>query len=700
MRDDLGNDYTMIICEKPDAARRVAEAIGGTGVKTIRTDGIDVFHLSNEMGEFVVCAALGHLYSVSDHFKDRGAFPVFDLDWFPSNLLKKGIIGIKRRIEVIQRFAANAQIFVNACDFDVEGETIGYNILKYACGGKEDAALRVKFSTLTNEELKNAFVNAKVGLGRGLAIAGRTRHVVDFMWGINLSRMLSNSLNVNNRYRTVSIGRVQGPTLAFVVDREVEIRTFVPTPYWTIKGVFVRDGVRMIVPFASRIVRQIDADKIEKDCKGMEASVSEVKKTHFKEVPLPPFNIGDLQKEAFRLFGYSPSRTLQIAERLYLDALISYPRTDSQKIPLSINYAGILRNLGKMGEYGDLVDELLERDLIPHEGDRDDSAHPAIHPTGEIARRTLQSWEKKLFDLIVRRFLANFSEDAVFERVVAKINMDQYEFRLYGRRTLRAGWMRHYRYVGVRDTPVPELNEGDLLRVLKMDREENFEAPPFRFNQSSLLEKMEKEGIGTKATRAEIINTLIKREYLSGMSLRVTDLGFATTEVMEAHSPQVLSTHLTKEMERKLEAVELGSENGRNSIEETIDVLLDIITLMKPHQMEIGKQLNESLSSTTLALSVIGACPVCGTGKLKIIRSAKTRKRFVGCTNYPGSCRASAPLPQKGIIKSYSKTCEHCRWPVVYVIARRRRPWKFCVNPNCESKRVKSHEMQTVSERS
>jgi DNA topoisomerase-1 len=572
--------------------------------------------------------------------------------------------------------------------------------LRYACGGKEDVALRAKFSTLTNEDLKIAFANAKIGLGRGLAEAGRTRHVVDFMWGINLSRILSDSFNVNNRYRTVSTGRVQGPTLAFVVEREVEIRTFVPTPYWTVRGVFAKDGVRIIVPYGSRIMRQADVDKMQKDCEGMEVRVSEVKKTHFKEAPPPPFNIGDLQKEAFRLFGYSPSRTAQVAERLYLDALISYPRTDSQKIPPSINYAGILRNLGKLDEYSDYVNELLERKLVPHQGDKDDPAHPAIHPTGEMPRRTLQGWEKRLFDLIVRRFLANFSEDAVFERVVAKINVGKYEFRLSGRRTLRAGWMRYYKHAAVRDTPVPELDEGDLLKVLKIEREENFEAPPFRFNQSSLLEKMEKEGIGTKATRAEIINTLIKRGYLSGTSLEATDFGFATTEVMEAYSPQVLSTHLTKEMEKKLESVELGSDDGKKSIEETIDSLFEIITAMKPYQMEIGKQLNESLIATTLALNVIGNCPVCGTGKLKIIRSAKTHKRFVGCTNYPESCRASAPLPQRGIIKSYSKICEYCKWPVVYVITRRRRPWKLCVNPNCESKRAKKYEMQTVSERS
>jgi DNA topoisomerase-1 len=460
----------------------------------------------------------------------------------------------------------------------------------------------------------------------------------------------------------------------------------------------------MTALFPDRIPKRSDVEKIRESCQGMDAKVSEIRKTRFRDPPPPPFNIGDLQKEAYRLFGYPPNRTMQIAEKLYLSALISYPRTDSQKIPPSIGYARILRGLGKRDEYRDHVNELLlERDLVPHEGSKDDPAHPAIHPTGEmvVGGRNIEGLEKKLFDLIARRFLANFSEDAVSERVVAIIGVGKLEFKLSGRRTLRSGWMRYYRYAGTRDTPVPELNEGDLLKVLSLDQEENFESPPSRFNQSSLLEKMEREGIGTKATRAEIIDTVIKRGYLSGTtSLEATDFGLATVEVMKSYSPQVISTHLTKEMEERLKIVESGGDDGKKSIEQTIDILLRIITGMRESQMDIGRQLGDSLSATTLAQSVIGSCPVCGTGKLKIVRSAKTGKRFVGCTNYPDKCRASAPLPQRGIIRSYSKMCEHCKWPIVYIITRRRRPWRLCINQKCEGKRVKSHEVQTVSERS
>ncbi len=690
--EDIGADYTLIICEKPDAARQFAEALGRDSMKTIRMNGVDVFRFGGGAEEFVVCAAVGHLYSISGHFKERGIFPIFDLDWLPSDLVKKETFGIGRRIEAIRRLASNAKSFVNACDFDVEGETIAYNILKYACGGKEDVALRVKFSTLAEEEIVVAFASAKVGIGHGLARAGRTRHAVDYIWGINLSRILSESLNSNNRYRTVSVGRVQGPTLAFVIGREIDIRTFVPTPYWTVKGVFGKNALRITVPYSGRVFRKVDADRIKKDCEGMGASVSQAEKTRFKEPAPPSFNIGDLQKEAFRVFGFSPSRTAQLAERLYLGALISYPRTDSQRIPPSLNYDGILRNLGKMDEYRDYVNELLEKSLAPRQGGKDDPAHPAIHPTGEAPRRWLQSWERRLFDLITRRFLASFADDAIFERMTARINVGRHEFGLSGRRSLRLGWRRYYGYTSSHDAIIPELNKGDSLQVLRIDSEENFEDPPSRFNQSSLLQKMEDEEIGTKATRAETINTLIKRGYLSGTNLMPTDFGFSVVETMQVYSPQVISTELTREVERRLDIIERSTDDGSEAVEETINLLFTLITTMKPFQGKIGRELNGASVATNVAQNILGPCPICGTGKLRMIRSVRTRKRFVGCTNYDQGCRASAPLPQKGIVKSYSKTCEYCRWPIVYVITRKR-PWKLCINPNCESKQVKRRNL-------
>ena len=215
-----GRGYTLVICEKPDAARRVSDALSGGASKSEQVEGTTVYRFSRGGEEFVVCSARGHMYGVSDPSDERSVYPVFDVEWYPSDILDGRGSGVGRRILAVKRLASGASKLVNACDFDVEGETIGYNLLRYACGGGEKGALRAKFSTLTEEDLVRAFVDLKPQEGDGLARAGRARHAIDFVWGVNLSRALSQSaVGSGHRYRTVSVGRVQGPTLGFLVQR-------------------------------------------------------------------------------------------------------------------------------------------------------------------------------------------------------------------------------------------------------------------------------------------------------------------------------------------------------------------------------------------------------------------------------------------------------------------------------------------------
>jgi DNA topoisomerase I len=378
---DFG-DYTLVICEKPDAARRVAEAISETPSRLLTVDGVQAFQSESAKGRYVICAASGHLYGVSDTIVNRRVYPVFDLEWFPLKPERRVGPGAARRIRHIQTLSKSATSIVNACDFDLEGETIGYNILRYACGGKEQSALRARFSTLTREEIRRAFRDAKVE-GEGLATAGRLRHVVDFLWGVNLSRALGESLRTGYGYRTVSVGRVQGPTLSFVVEREISIQTFVPVPYWVVTGAFRKDGAAFEARYSiGKIPRQAEAARVKGACEGKTGLVSRVSSTMVPRRPPPPFNLGDLQKESYRLLGYSPRETLRIAERLYLGALISYPRTSSQKLP-DIDHRTLLEKIGRAPEYGGIVGRLLSRGLRPREGDESDTAHPAIYPTGE-----------------------------------------------------------------------------------------------------------------------------------------------------------------------------------------------------------------------------------------------------------------------------------------------------------------------------
>ncbi|HEV2137945.1 MAG TPA: DNA topoisomerase I [Nitrososphaerales archaeon] len=685
----MQNGYTLVICEKPDAARRVSDALSDGDSRSEILDGTTIFRFDRGGEEFVVCSAQGHVYGVSDPFDERAVYPIFDVEWYSSDKVDEDNAGAARRISAVKKLASGASKFVNACDFDVEGETIGFNLLRYACGGKEGTSLRAKFSTLTEEDLVAAFENLEPQVGLGLARAGRARHAIDFVWGVNLSRALSQSvLDSGHRYRTVSVGRVQGPALGFLVEREKEIRTFVPTPYWKVSGVFERDGKSITASYSQeRIGRKARTEMVREECLGKEAVATAAKNRFVQVGPPVPFNIGDLQKEAYRAFGFTPSRTLQIAERLYLGALISYPRTGSQRLPPSINYRRILQGVGKISEYSTASAELQKGEPKPVQGAMEDPAHPAIHPTGERPRRALDRSEALLFDLVVRRFLSAFGPSARRELVDVSLSVGEHQFKLGGSRTIFPGWVKYYgRYVGYRDEELPQISEGDRFMVLNVLAEEKFDQRSPRYNQSSLLEKMEKERIGTKATRAEIIATLVSRGYVSGESMEVTDLGLSVVEMLARHAPSILSIELTRGIEERLGGIEEGRKGEAELLRGTVRSIAEQLVELNTHEEDVGREIDAALLSTVSKSYVLGRCPVCNTGQLRMIRSKTSKKRFVGCSNYTAGCRASAPLPQRGTIKMTTKTCQHCSWPVVYVMSGRR-PWRLCVNSECPGKK-------------
>ncbi len=696
--DKLRN-YTLVICEKPDAARRVAEALKEDKLAALNFGGVEVFVVQNPRNQYVVCSALGHLYTVEDPARKRHVYPVFDIDWFPTNVVNPKAMHLQRRIEVIHRLAKKAVVFINSCDFDLEGETIGYNVLKYACDAKQDAALRAKFSTLTHDDIRQAFSNLRKNHALALAEAGRARHVVDFVWGVNLSRALSEAyFAANRRYRMVTVGRVQGPTLSYVIDRETEIRTFVPIPYWNVAVVLEVDGNRIEASYTNdRIQARKEADEIRQQCEGEDGTVLEIKKTIFRQAPPNPFNIGDLQKESYRVFGFSPSQTLSIAETLYLGALISYPRTGSQKLPPTINYRKILNGLKAMREYRQFADEILVGHLAPRQGPKEDPAHPAIYPTGESPTRQLNAREVKLLDLIVRRFVAAFSKQALRERLSALIRVGKYDFKIFGRRTLDEGWLRYYSiYSGIEDASLPPLEEGARVKVIAVNAVEKFEQHPPRYNQASLLEKMEAQGVGTKTTRAETISTLYSRDYITGESIVATDIGFSVVEAMKLYSPNIISSQMTSDVETQLSRIEAGEITGEEVLEDTASKLTESVSMIKNAEIKIGGEIRQALIRTVRTQNLLGPCPICKSGELTIIRSRRTRKRFVGCTNYANGCRASAPLPQRGLIRTTTKVCATCGWPIVYVRLTRI-PWRLCVNLNCPDKSVKKREVPALS---
>jgi len=683
--------YALVVTEKPDAAKRIAEALDLKGKpKRLTENGVPYF-IAQRDRELVVVPAVGHLYTIIQEKGTRNYYPVFNFKWVPRHMAERDAKTIRNWVEAFSNLSRDADEFISACDYDIEGSLIGYCILKYACGNKESLAKRMKFSTLMKSELEKSYEQPLPSLDFPLIDAGRTRHEVDWLYGINLSRALTLAVRRwSGRYFNLSTGRVQGPTLEFLAAREKEIRSFVPTPYWEISAeAEVGNSVYPAEYEKRQIETRAEADAVVEACSGKTCKVVRVYAKTFRQRPPVPFDVGTLQREAYRRFGYTPRRTLQIAQRLYLAALISYPRTSSQKLPSVIGYRKILGSLKRLGAYRASAEKLLAKEqLKPREGAKDDPAHPAVYPTGNLPEKPLDAAEKRVWDLVVRRFMAVFGDEAVKESLTVQMDVENHSFYLRGRRILHEGWREYYRpYVKAEEALLPPINEGDMIRLRRVTREDKFTSPPPRYNPGSLLKKMEELGIGTKATRADIIQTLYSRGYVREERVVVTELGFDVTQTLGRYAPKVTSAKLTRDLEDKMEQIRGGQMTREQVLEEVVEQLKPQLEQFKENELSIGEALTRAINRAQAEARTVGKCPNCNSGNLTIIRSRKTGKRFIGCSNYfKGTCSTSFPLPQRGTVKPAGSNCKDCSCPKVLVWSRGRRPWNLCFNPGCPSK--------------
>jgi DNA topoisomerase-1 len=691
----------LVVCEKPTAARRIAHALDDDGApETYDEEGVPIFIARRDGDELVVVSALGHLFSIA---QDGGkwTYPVYDYRWVPAHEADKRQARTKRFIQAIERASEGATGYVSACDLDMEGSLIAYMVLLNICG--EDSlneAKRMRYSTLTERDLDKAWEEMSSTLDYPLIEAGMTRHEVDWLFGINLTRALTLSLkSASGAFKTLSIGRVQGPTLNYVKEREVEIRTHVPTPFWVIKAETMIEGRTIPLDYAeARIGKNSEARKVVKACRGMDGVVSTVSTRRIEQPPPPPFSLGDLQREAFSRFRYVPRTTLNAAERLYLSSYISYPRTSSQRIPSTIDVRGILEGLRGRKGYARLAASLLKKSkLRPVQGVKDDPAHPAVHPTGTIPGK-ISGVEARIYDLICRRFMASLGGPAIRENVSAKVTVDSeggaHSFFLKGTKLVEEGWIKFYKpYIKEKGSELPQISEGQKVSIAKLRCPERYTKPPARFNPGSLLRLMEEEGLGTKATRTDIVDTLFKRGYVKGNAAEITDLGFTIVESLERHAPDILSVEMTRSLEEDMGHIQKGAFSRGSIIKKAVEVLESTLSEFRAHEGSIGSEISGAITREEERSSYLGRCPGCGDGHLRVIVNKKTGKRFAGCSNYfDGKCTTSYPLPQRGRITATGRSCGECGAPIIKITSRGRHPWELCVNIDCPSKRGRSKD--------
>ncbi len=679
--------YTLIISEKPDASKRIAEAIADKKPKTIERNGVNYYEFTVNGKNHICVPAVGHLF-VLDAKKTQSkgwVYPVFDYEWVPT-YKRKGTEWTEKYFRNIEHLAKNAEEFIDAADVDNEGEVLLYNILRFICGVED--AKRMKFSTLTKDELIESYKSMEDHIMFPMVESGLTRHELDWLHGINLTRALTLALKVANPkgFTILSTGRVQGPTLELLMERELDIRKFKPTPFWQLELHVKLNGDEAVATFEKeKVWGEEEAGRICNACKGKDAIVRDVKKKEYKQNPPPPFNTTDLQAEAYMQFGFSPAQTLSIAESLYQAGYISYPRSSSQKLPPSINYQKILKAIGKLAPYQKFVQKLLKKRLEPVEGPRDDPAHPAVYATHETPNLSkLNSQQKKLYDLVVRRTLAAFGDASVREASVISLDVNGNKFVLNGIKTLRPEWIEIYSPYLARDEVIlPELKIGQKLEVIKLEMLSKETQPPSRYSQGSIVKELERRDLGTKATRAEILQTLYDRGYVIGKSLQVTKLGEAVALALKEYSPEIVSEDLTKHFEDEMEQVYNGGKKRGDIVDEAKQVLTDILEEFKKNEKKIGGKLLEALVQARDEANRLGTCPKCGN-ELRIIR-ARTGKYFVGCKGYP-NCKNAYPLPGMAKIQALNKVCGKCGTPMIQVIRRARRPFRMCLDPSCPTK--------------
>ncbi len=680
--------FTLIISEKPQAAMRIATALATNSIKRQERNGAYWFEFERNGKKIVVVPAVGHLFLLDTEHNKGWNYPVFDIKWIPT-YTKKGSEYTGKYYKNIDDLAKKTNTFVIATDFDSEGEVIGYNILRFIC--KKNDAKRMKFSTLTKSDLVDAYENLLEHVELGQAEAGLTRHHLDFIWGVNTTRALTLALKnfLDRGFQVVSTGRVQGPTLAILTKREIEIRNFKSVPYWQIElNALVDDKVITAIYEEEKIWEKDKAKKIFDECKNKDAIVKDVKRKEYELKQPPPFDTTSLQTEAYRVLGLSPTQTLAVAESLYTQGFISYPRTGSQKLPPKIDYRNILESLSKIKLFSkDVATITKKKELIPREGSKTDPAHPAIFPTSQTPDfEKLNSQEKKLYELVVKRFLSTFADPAKREAMRAILDVNGHKFISTGHRTIAPGWIEIYeKFVSFKEQPLPELKIGQILKVKDLKLYDKETQPPSRYNQASILKEMEKRGLGTKATRAQILQTLYDRGYIKGKSIEATKFGEQVTKVLEEYSPKIVSEELTRKFEEEMELVNQREKEMTIVIDEAKNILVEILSDFKKNEKNIGEELSKAYISHKKKQKTIGACLKCGKD-LVIITSKKSGKRFVGCTGYKDGCDFSTPLPQTGTITTTSKKCQVCSYPIINLKFRGKRIIITCINMKCPTK--------------
>ena len=653
----------LIIAEKHDAAKRIAQILAGGKPRSLRVAGVEAFQFDDRM----VLGLSGHIVGV-DYPPDYNNWQKVDCkDLIRAEIVVRPIQ--EKIISALQKLGGEADKVTIATDYDREGELIGVEALKIVEQAKPKIkADRVRYSAIVKDEIIKAFQDSGA-VDYDLAASGEARQIIDLVWGAALTRYISlTSGRLGKEF--LSVGRVQSPTLALIVDREKEIQSFVPQPYWEIYADLEKE--LRVQHAKGRIWEKEEVDGIVSRL-GPEGIIKSIESKQRIDRPPAPFDTTSFIAAASGI-GLSAANAMRIAEWLYTNGFISYPRTDNTVYPPSIDLTGLTRQFLK-GAFAQEAARLLQGKMQPTRGKRETTDHPPIYPTAALERGSLKEDQWKVYELVVRRFFATLADACVWDATSLKADIGPEPFRASGARLVEAGWRYFYPYSKAEEHILPQLKKGERLRVLGHSVEAKETQPPARYGQGKLIKLMDELGLGTKSTRHDIISKLYARAYVQGNPMRPTNTAYAVVDTLERYAPTITKPEMTQTLEKDMTEISEKKIKEDQVIEKSRVMLTSVFDELTSNQEGIGESLKDGLRTD----KIVGTCEKCSSEL--IIRRGHRGSRFIGCSGYP-ECRFTLPLPRFGTVVVTDKICEKHGMNHIRIINKGKRPWDLGC-PHC-----------------
>ncbi|SFV90311.1 DNA topoisomerase I [hydrothermal vent metagenome] len=584
-------------------------------------------------------------------------------------------------VKELKKLAKKAETVYIATDEDREGEAIGYHIAK-AIGKDPEALPRIVFHEITQSAIQHALENPRK-VDMNSVDAQQTRRLLDRIVGYKLSPLLASKIQ-----KGLSAGRVQSATLKLVVDREREIKAFKPEEYWSIDGLFEKTIDASIYDYNGLKIEKLtiktkaDADEIVNAAKSESFIVSSIDKTQRKTKTPPPFMTSTLQQAASTQLGFSPKKTMMVAQKLYegvktdkgVMGVITYMRTDSLNLAKEAIFAA-----------RDFIQSTYGEKYLPGKpkfytgtSKGAQEAHEAIRPTRvdftpQLAANHLTPDELKLYRLIYNRFLACQMTEAVLESQSILFKGQKCIFKASGRKLIFDGFYKVAGY-GEKDKLLPELEEGTAVSLDEIKQEQHFTEPPARYNEAGLIKKLESLGIGRPSTYAPTVTILQQRKYIELIKKRIhpTEIAFTVIELLEKHFPEIVDSNFTAQMEETLDKVAGGEANWQKILKAFYTPFMQ--------KIEEGKK---NIKSQKVAIPTGENCPKCGAELL--LRKGRYGE-FIACSNFP-KCKytknTDGTEPEQP--EETDEKCEKCGSPMVIKNSRRGKFLACSGYPKCKN---------------